>query len=124
MYLLIRAAEFGRFFQRPDAFFIFVWTLSLMAYLSTIIFIVTIIFKKICNTNDSIPMIYFFSSIIFVCALIPPNMAAIRFLEDTVYKYFAIFLIFIVSLIILILANFKYKKYKVNTLDKGCDNNE
>lgn len=110
MYLLVRAAESGRFFQRPDAIFIFIWTLSLMAYLSTIIFIITLIFKKISKTENVKPMIYCFASLIFVVAQIPANMSEIRFFEDVLLKYFTILLIFIISFIVLLLANLKYKK--------------
>lgn len=114
MYLLVRAAKFGRFFQRPDAIFIFIWILSLMAYLSTIIFIITLIFKKISKTENASSMIYCFASIIFIIALIPTNMGEIRFFEDILLKYFAISLVFIISFIILILANLKYKKKSSN----------
>jgi len=122
MYLLIRAAEFGSFFQRPDALFFFVWILSFMSYLSTVLFIVTMIFKKISKTNSVGPMIYCFSTIMFVVALIPANMSQIRFFEDVIFKYFSLLLIFIISFIILIFANIKYSKTKGSSSRKGAKN--
>lgn len=119
MYLLIRAARFGSFFQRPDALFFLIWILSFMSYLSTILFVVTIIFKKISKTNSVQPMIYCFSAIMFVVALIPANMSQIRFFEDVIFKYFTILLVFIISLIILILANIKYRRIKDSSSMKG-----
>lgn len=124
MYLLIRAAEFGRFFQRPDALFIFIWILSLMAYLSTIIFILTLVFKKISKINDSKAMIYCFSSIMFVLALIPGDMSIVRFFEDVIFKYFTLILVFGISFIVLLLANIKYKKINSSNLAKGEVQNE
>ncbi len=112
MYLLIRAAEFGSFFQRPDALFFFAWILSFMSYLSTILFVVTLIFRKISKTNSVQPMIYCFSAIMFVVALIPANMSQIRFFEDVIFKYFTISLVFIISFIIILLASIKHKSIK------------
>lgn len=122
MYLLIRAARFGSFFQRPDALFFFIWILSFMSYLSTILFIINTIFKKISNINSMEPMIYCFSAIMFVVALIPSNMSQIRFMEDIIFKYFTITLVFIISFIILILANIKYRRVKGSSSVKGEHN--
>ena len=119
MYLLIRSVEFGRFFQRPDALFFFIWVLSLMAYISTILFLITFIFKKITNSRDRNPMVYAFSLILFVAALLPSNMAQVRFLDNVISKYIIIGLIFIFVPLILILANLKSKKVNLNNSAKG-----
>lgn len=110
VYLLIRGTNFGRFLQRPDALFILGWILSLMSFLSINVWVISNIFKKITKTSDTKPMIYCFCTIIFVFALIPKNMAQIRFIQDTIFRYFTIILIFIVSFIIFLLSNIKYKK--------------
>ncbi len=124
MYLLIRSVEFGRFFQRPDALFFFIWVLSLMAYVTTILFLITFIFKKISNTSDRTPMIYAFAIILFVASLLPANMAQVRFLDNVIAKYVVITIIFIFVPIILILANLKYKKINLNNSTKGEISND
>ncbi|MBO5479414.1 MAG: GerAB/ArcD/ProY family transporter [Clostridia bacterium] len=110
VYLLIRGTDFGRFLQRPDALFILGWILSLMSYLSITIWSISNIFKKITKTKDTKPMIYSFAALIFVCALIPKNMAEIRFIQNIIFRYFTIILVFIISFLILLLANIKHKK--------------
>lgn len=112
VYLLIRGTDFGRFLQRPDALFILGWILSLMSYLSIIIFMVSHIFQKITNTKDTKPMIYCFATISFIIALLPKNMAQIRWLENTFFRYSTIILVFIVSFLVLLFAYYKHKKIK------------
>lgn len=110
IYLLIRGTNFGRFLQKPDALFILGWILSLMSYLSITIWLISNIFKKIAKIHDSKPMIYGISAIIFVFALIPKNIADIRWIQVFVFRYFTIILVFIISFLILLFANLKYKK--------------
>ena len=110
VYLLIRGTNFGRFLQRPDALFILGWILSLMSYLSITIWVISNIFKKITKTHDTKPMIYCFCSIIFVFALIPKNIAQIRLIQDSIFRYITIILVFVITSLILIFANIKYKK--------------
>ncbi len=110
VYLLIRGTNFGRFLQRPDALFILGWILSLMSYLSITVWMISNIFKKITVTHDTKPMIYCFCAIIFVFALIPKNIAQIRFIQDVIFRYFTIILVFVISLLILIFSHIKYKK--------------
>ncbi len=110
VYLLIRGTNFGRFLQRPDALFILGWILSLMSYLSITVWTISNIFKKISKTADTKPMIYCFCAIIFVFALIPKNIAQIRFIQDIVFRYLTIILVFILGFILLLLANIKYRK--------------
>jgi spore germination protein len=110
VYLLIRSTDFGRFLQRPDALFILGWILSLMSYLSITVWIISNIFKKISKIQDSKPLVYSFSALIFIFALIPRNIAQIRFIQNTIFPYFTIILVFIISFIILVLANIKKGK--------------
>ncbi len=110
IYLLIRGTDFGRFLQKPDALFILGWILSLMSYLSITIWLITNIFKKITKIHDSKPMVYGICSLIFVFALIPKNIAEIRWIQVFVFRYFTIILVFIISFFILLFANLKYKK--------------
>lgn len=110
IYLLIRGTYFGRFLQRPDALFFLGWIFCFMSYVSTTLFFITYISKKIGNLHSRFPMCYIFSSLIAIVAIIPQNIAVIRFIQDNIYKYFTIILVFIISFCILLLANNKYNK--------------
>lgn len=110
VYLLIRGTDFGRFMQRPDALFMLGWILSLMSYLSIMILMVSHIFQKITRIKDARPMVYCFASFAFIVALLPKNMAQIRWIENTLFRYATIGLVFIISFVIVFLAYLKHQK--------------
>ena len=114
MYLLSRMIEFGRFFQRIDAIFIFIWILSALSFLTFTSILITNIFKKLTRIKSSRTMLYGTVSIIFSVALIFNSIANLKFIEDVVFKYIIIILVFIISPILLILANFKYKRRNIH----------
>lgn len=110
MYFLSRLIEFGKFFQRIDAIFIFIWILSTLSFLSFTSILITNIFKKLTTIKDSKEIIYSTSTIIFSISLLFGNIANIKFIQDTIFKYMVIILVFIISPIILIFANLKFKR--------------
>ena len=112
LFLLSRQIELGRFLQRVDALFIFLWILAIFAYLSFIIFLINRIIKKIIPISDEKMLTFSSCSILFGISLIPINIAHIHFIENTIYKYLIIGFIFGLGLLILLLANFKKFKQK------------
>ncbi len=114
IYLLSRIIEFGRFFQRVDALFIFIWILSFLSFLSFTFNIIADIFKKLFKLKAHKELIYSISSLIFGVSLITTNIANIKFIQNIVFKCLVISLVFIIVPIILILANLKLKRRKYN----------
>jgi len=110
LYLASRFIEFGRFFQRLDAVFLLIWIISIMSYLSTLLALITNIFRKVSSFKYPYITIYIAAIVIFLVSLIPQNYVQVHFLETTVYKYIVLGLVFVVSLTILILATLKCKK--------------
>lgn len=112
VYLLTRLIEFGKFFQRIDAIFIFIWILSLFSFLSITIELINRIFKKLTQIKSHREVTYGISAIIFSVALCFKNISDMKYIQNVVLKYVVIILVFVISLIVLILANLKYKKEK------------
>ena len=108
LYLASRFIEFGRFFQRLDAVFVFIWIISMTSYLSIAFHFATSIFQKISNLQSSKWIIGLFASIAFGLGLLPQNLHQISFLENTVYKYIILVLVISIGLGLLIFANIKY----------------
>lgn len=127
LYLASRFIEFGRFFQRLDATFVFIWIISMASYLSIAFHFSTSIFKSITNLQSSKWIIGLFASLSFGLALLPENLKQISFLENTVYKYIILILIIGIGLSLLIFANIKYlivqKKKVLNILEGNSVNN-
>lgn len=110
LYLVARYIEFGRFFQRIDAAFLLIWIISIISYLSFAFSLINNIFKELVNITNENMLIGSFGLITFGVSLIPKNLVQIRFLENTVYKYSAIFMVFIFSFIVLLFAYTKKSK--------------
>ena len=114
VYLLTRIIEFGKFFQRVDALFIFIWILSTLSFLAFTTHLIGNIFKKITKIEDEKELIYVITNFIFALALIYNNIAILKYLQNYILKYFTIILVFIISLLILIFANLKLKRRHFN----------
>lgn len=112
LFLLSRQIELGRFLQRVDAIFIFLWIFAIFSYLSFILFLINRIIKKLVPVSDERMLSYSTCSILFGLTLIPINISQIHFVEDTLYRYLVIGFMFGIGIIILLLANLKKKSLK------------
>lgn len=109
LYVESRDISYWQVFQRIDGLFVFSWILALLSYISVVLFIIVVIFRKLTNAKKEFSVVLAFATITYVTTLIPNNIAMIRFLEDIVFKYTNIIVAIFLSLIILIFANIKYK---------------
>lgn len=110
VYMSTRVIEFGTFFERTDALFIFVWLFAFISYLCVIIAYISKINQKNCNVKNLSIFIYLTGLLIFAASLIPSNTSVIRFAETVLYKNAALFIVFGYSFIILIIGYLKKKK--------------
>lgn len=122
IYLILRATEFGRFFQRPDAIFILGWILSIMSFISVIIMFCSIIFRKTAKVKDHKVISCLFTGLIFFVALLPENLEQIRLLQNVCYRYFVLILAFVLAPLILVFANIKYKRLHKNEIREVIKN--
>lgn len=110
VYLLARIIEFGTFFQRIDAIFVFTCILSTLSVLTFTTAIAANIFKKITSIKHSKQIIYSIASFMFSIAVIFKDASSLKFIEDIIWKYSVISIVFIISPILLIFANIKFKR--------------
>ena len=110
VYMSTRVIEFGTFFERTDALFIFVWLFAFISYLCVIIAYISKINQKNCNVKNLSIFIYLTGLLIFAASLIPSNTSVIRFAETVLYKNAALFIVCGYSFIILIIGYLKKKK--------------
>jgi len=118
LYAIVRKIGLGDFLQRLDALFILLWMLCIFCYLSIITFIVNTIISKSTSSSFKTPFSYFVSILILGLCLYPINIAEIKFIQSTIYKY-AILASFAVGFAVLLFANIKFK-----FLQKGGAKNE
>lgn len=110
VYMSTRVIEFGTFFERTDALFIFVWLFAFISYLCVIIAYISKINQKNCNVKNPSIFIYLTGLLILAVSLIPNNTSVIRFAETVLYKNASLFIVFGYSFIILIIGYLKKKK--------------
>ncbi|MDO5557255.1 MAG: GerAB/ArcD/ProY family transporter [Clostridia bacterium] len=112
IYLLVRATNYGQFFQRPEAIFMFIWILSFIAYLSSLIIFLLYVVKKTIKVKNPNSLSLLICNIIFVIAIIPTSIWQVKYLQSVFYKYLSLILFGVIGLTILILANIKQKKLR------------
>ena len=110
IYILSRRINFGDFIQRIDAIFILIWVMSIFCYIAIAMNFSLESFKKMTNIKHKKGMIFCFSAILYIIALLPQSISDISIFEGTIYKYASIIVVFFVSMFILICAYFKKKK--------------
>jgi len=109
MFLIIRTAEWGNVFQRPESLFVLIWCLSILCYLSVIVMLILHVFRKISAVEaKKIPIVVILLAI-FVLALLPRNFAQMHFAHYQIYRYFMIGFIIVFLSAIFLLAYFKRK---------------
>lgn len=114
LFLLSRQIELGRFLQRVDALFIFLWIFAIFSYLSFIIFMINRIISKLVPISNEKMLSYSTCAILFGISLIPINISHIHFIENTLYRYLIIGFVFILGMLILTFANFKKRKLQTH----------
>ena len=111
LYISVRYIEFGTFFQRMDAAFIFLCVLGLISALNINLYFILEILKNITNISDSKPLIFPCLLTSFGIALGLKQESTLDFLENSFSKILFIVFTFVVPLIVFIGAIIK-KKFK------------
>ena len=115
LYISVRYIEFGTFFQRMDAAFIFLCVLGLISALNINLYFILDILKKITNLSDSKPLIFPCLLTSFAIALGLQQDSTLDFLENNLSKALFIVFTFIVPLVIFIGAIIK-KKFVISKI--------
>lgn len=112
VYLVTRLISFGRFFQRVDAIFIFVWILIIASFISLNLYILSHILKKITNLESHKQLVYPIAVFILSIGLMFKDLSIIKFITRYIYRYYGFVLVFIVSFLIILFASIKKNRNK------------
>lgn len=110
IYLLAKTIRYGEFLQRANSLFIFIWILSILSYVSIVIFFTVYLTKKLTNLSNTSTANYCYGSIILGCALLYENIAQYLDFIENALKYVILIFLFGINTLILILANIKIKR--------------
>lgn len=107
IYLSTRVIEYGKFMQRADALYMFVWLFDCLSYLSVMILYIKHIGTQAIEVKQGNLFTIIIGIVIFIIALLPQNTVQVEFIESTVYKYLSLGIVFGLSFVILLLGYIK-----------------
>ena len=122
IYFIIINSRLSAFLERPEAIFIFIWTLALMSFINIAILFILTIFKKLTNVKEPKYLAITVCAIIFVLAMVLNKLFNFETIANTFYKYGTLVLVFGIFTLVLILANIKKRKEKHLTGNKELKN--
>lgn len=113
LYQMTRMIKANTFFQRIEPLNMFLWSGAMFLYISTGIWLCTHVCKKTFLLSDNRPLVFIFSAIICLLALIPGSETSVEKIFDFLitYSYIAYP---ILPLILLLLASAFKNKGEVN----------
>ncbi len=110
IYFIIINSRLSAFLERPEAIFIFIWTLALMSFINISVMFVLKIFKKLTNVKEPKYLAISVCTIIFVLAMALNGLFNFESIANAFYKYGSLILIFGIFTLILILAYIKKRR--------------
>ena len=110
LYQMMALVDYGRFFQRFDALFFFVWDISTLITVSLELYIAASIYCKMFRIQNIKPVIIPFSIIMFTIALIPKDFGTLMSGYDNLIREYGWTVFYILPIIALIAAKLRGKK--------------
>lgn len=109
MYQLSAMIDYGRFFQRIEPIFLFIWFISSFISVTAIFYTSASLYCKIFRINDMRPTILPLAIIVFTIAMIPKDITSVAtgFIHNS--REYGWIILFIPPLIALIVAKIKKK---------------
>lgn len=107
IYQLSRLIYLGRFFQRIEAIFVFIWAMAAFIYLTAVFYFMVYTFAKTAGLKYMRPLILPFGIMVFSAAFIPPNLMTVVSMNTQFFSKTAWLVTFVFTGVILIAANLR-----------------
>jgi spore germination protein (amino acid permease) len=107
IYQLSRLINLGRFFQRIEAVFLFIWAMAAFIYLTAVFYFMVYTFAKTAGLKYMRPLILPFGILVFSAAFIPRNLMAVVGMNIQFFSKTAWLVTFVFTGAILVIANFR-----------------
>lgn len=111
LYTSVRYIEFGSFFQRLDATFLLIWTISFLSSLCIVVKLCSYILTKISNISNDQPTIYPILLCIFSISILIKTNSFLEYTQNIIFKILFFAIVLGLALLILVSANIKKKIY-------------
>ncbi len=112
VYNMTREINLGRFSQRIEAIFVFIWAMAALMYLTATFYFMVHTFVKTAGLKHTRPLILPFAVIVFSAAFIPDNLMSVIKIETNFTNNFAWLITFVFIGSILALAALRKRSRK------------
>lgn len=112
VYQMARLINLGRFFERIESIFVFVWAMAAFIYLTASFYFMVYTFAKTTGLKYMRPLIPPFAVLVFSAAFIPRNLVTVINMKTQFFSKPAWFLTFAFTGLILIIANLQKRVEK------------
>lgn len=107
VYHMSREISLGRFFQRIEAVFVFIWAMAALMYLTATFYFMVHTFAKTAGLRYTRPLIPPFAVIVFSTAFIPDNLMSVIKIDTNMISRYAWLITFVFTGLILVLASLR-----------------
>lgn len=107
VYQMARLINLGRFFQRIEAVFVFIWAMAAFIYLTAAFYFMVYTFAKTAGLKYIRPLIFPFAVMVFSAAFIPQNLMTVIKIKTQFFNRTAWFVTFVFTGLIMIIANLR-----------------
>jgi spore germination protein (amino acid permease) len=120
IYHLARMINYGRFFQRLEAVFVFIWATGGLMYVTVGLYFIAYLFKKAFGLKYHKPLILPIAAIIFTLSLLPENLMQAVYLDIEITQEWGWLMAFAMPALLLLVAGFIKRKPKKHAQDKNA----
>ncbi len=110
IYQMARLINLGRFFERIESIFVFIWAMAAFLYLSATFYLLVYVFSKAAGLKYLRPLILPFAVLVFSATFIPQNLVTVIKSQTVFYSSIAWLMTFVFSGLILAIAFIKERR--------------
>jgi spore germination protein KB len=114
MYVMTRLIKYGKFFQRLDPLFLFLWIITTVIYISILFYTTVSIYCKMFRLQDTRPVIVPMVVLVFTIAIFPrdfPSVVSEYIQRIRIYGNITFYVLPIIALIVAVLRKKKGERY-------------
>lgn len=119
LFELSRAIYFNRYIQRLESIFLFAWVIASLLVVSVAFYISILLYTKAFRIPKHRPIIFPFSFLLFMVALIPQNISEVIFVHIHLLRQYSMFLVYLVPVLLLIISVISGKRGDVANAEKN-----
>ena len=104
LFQLSKLIEYGRFFQRIEAIFLFIWVLAAVIAVSVAFYTTISVYCKTFKIQSHRPLLLPFSFLLFTIAMIPENLSETIEIHVQPIRQYSFMIVYLIPVLVLLIA--------------------